>query len=510
MTMGGGFDDDDEWDDFSVAAPPPGNSGISAGENDLINKLGNPVQVELIKPKYMGSLHLDVSERKEPGAEEMDEEDLILDTDDKIEAPPMLVSSTSTFDYDSSHRKSSEALTDKKPVVETVERKEANSDYLDNLSYIPCESSDGKTNEKENKETLSIASPLPSATRRRSEADSMLAALEKVENEHLQAKIKALKNITDSLAKDKEILQLEVKAMQDKCSITESLKGELEKQKVLYRALQEKHQQKLSELKKAGSESLAVVVEDYKAQTRQCLLEERAESKGVILEYMEKQSSLIQTSNESKFREAMLSMDEEKEDMLEEVKQAAKNDIVVLQERFQSDFELEKQKWKKCFREEFDLQCGEFKSMVKTLVEKEVESNKSVISEFKDESLQILKEEEQKCMENLKVAVKRERDVAVSYIENALSEERERFDQTIKKRDNISKDVIELTSTKITSVLDEQRSVFEERLEMFRKEMEQKIAESSEKKEVDRKKALSSMSVFLENMQNQVSSLLDE
>eukprot|EP01135_Chromosphaera_perkinsii_P007385 Nk52_evm33s805 gene=Nk52_evmTU33s805 len=507
-----GFEDDDEWDDFSVATPPPVvmkqkqqqqqtrvvadtdkvrhvNVSLTGGDKkNVLGSVGGEVNYDAFRTTALTDPKVELPTVVRGSGKEEGERNCA----DKGEVPIYSVD-------DEEENEERERERDRNPTVDEEKQGKGIMDVESPKDEIKMD--DGGD---------ALLTPIEHKKRCSSEADSMVAALEKAENEHLQAKIKALTGIVQSLARDKENLEIEMRALKQSSNASELYKAEAQKQKTLYRTLQEKHQQQIEEMKKSGSESLAIVVEDYNAQMKQAIADEAAQNKTLFVEFIEKQAELTRKENDLKLKESIAGWEQDREEMLSEIREVALKDLDVLKERLENDFAIEKKKWRGRFEDDLKKEVELTKGLVEEMVEERVLKAKAEMDDYKESAMKLIEENGKASKELLKETVEHEREVAVEYIEKALSEERGRFDENLAARVSMSKDIVAATSEKIDNLLQNQSQLLDEKIAAFKMEMQTRLDDDAVKKGAINKRMLRSMDFFLENMQTQVKSLLVE
>ncbi|XP_033646126.1 coiled-coil domain-containing protein 91-like [Asterias rubens] len=280
-----------------------------------------------------------------------------------------------------------------------------------------------------------------------------------------------LQRIRDELTQKLEALEQEV----------EGHRQETAEQKQRYEQVQARHALEMDEIRKAGHDALAIIVEEYKELCKCAVLQQQEAS--------EKQLQVAITKETERCQEILKSQHDRLANVLDEERQ--KNEDR-LKEALQEQLETQKTMLQTCLREEQDKNKSELKKATEEMQTTNQEALQRALEEERSKGKEMLEiqrseaarslEEEQKChRETLQTELERERQNSKVAIKNALEEERKRHLEAI-----------------------EEASV------NSRKAMEEYNAEQKRLDSVSRHRSFASLDLFLESARQQLKSLMDD
>jgi chromosome segregation ATPase len=141
---------------------------------------------------------------------------------------------------------------------------------------------------------------MPQASNLSFEADKKVADMEAKLSLAEQEK-KRLHNDNEALLKSKESLEQQI----------EEWKMVLEDSESRYSQLQENHKKELEDVRKAGHDTLAIIVEEYKEQSRLAVQQERERSQQMLAEALGKELEKMEKVLESKSQLLVTTLNEE-------------------------------------------------------------------------------------------------------------------------------------------------------------------------------------------------------
>ncbi|XP_071809437.1 uncharacterized protein [Asterias amurensis] len=280
-----------------------------------------------------------------------------------------------------------------------------------------------------------------------------------------------LQRIRDELTQKLEALEQEV----------EGHRQETAEQKQRYEQVQARHASEMEEIRKAGHDALAVIVEEYKELCKCAVLQQQEAS--------EKQLQVAITQETERCQEILKSQHDRLANVLDEERQ--KNEDR-LKEALQEQLETQKTMLQTCLREEQDknklqlekateeMQTSSQEALERAL-EEERSKGKEMLEIQRAEAVRSLEEEQKRHRETLQTELERERQISKEAIKNALEEERKRHLEAI--------EVASINS---------------------RKAMEEYNAEQKRLDSVSRHRSFASLDLFLESARQQLKSLMDD
>ncbi|XP_066487900.1 coiled-coil domain-containing protein 91 isoform X2 [Tiliqua scincoides] len=295
-------------------------------------------------------------------------------------------------------------------------------------------------------------------------------------------------------------LELKLKtADEEKCQMKKELEDLLEKYRILeteflkdkedklishqdrYNKLQEKHSLELEDLRRAGHEALAIIVEEFKS-----LLQSTVQTRE---EAIEKQYVSAVEKQARKCEELLIAQHQRLLDMLDEERKVSEEKIAQsLLERSQ-----------------------EFKEMLEKCMENERENNKVVLGAA-------AKVEKENMQAAIDAAVKAERENmeklhALEKKEWQAEQDKDREKIALAIEDAVHKQSESSQAIIQAAVIEEQKKskkAIEEAVKQTREELMEYIREQRKLDQVVRQRSLSSLELFLSCAQKQLSSLLHE
>lgn len=262
----------------------------------------------------------------------------------------------------------------------------------------------------------------------------------------LEGKLSIAEQEKLQLQKDLDALLQKNKSLEEE---SENLAESVAKQKEKYQHLQEQHQEQIKEIRKAGHDALAVIVEEYKELSRKAVLEQQQQNKLQMEEVMEDQRNKFQEflqdqqeTFERKLQEERKNNEEKANNLLEKEKQRHKDDI-------ESYLEQERLKSKEALEKAVEDARQQGVEAIEMARKEERQKYEEFITEHK-ESVKSFTEQEAKRLQTLvEAAIKEEKENNKVAVEDALAEERKRgreFAQEIK--DETKNEMLQYTRAK--------------------------------------------------------------
>lgn len=271
--------------------------------------------------------------------------------------------------------------------------------------------------------------------------------------EKLEEKAKGLKGKLSIAEQEKQQMQKDLNALLDKNKTLEeesrNLKETIAMQEEKYEKIQEQHQEQIKEIRQAGHDALAVIIEEYKELSRKTVLEQQEINKVQMEEVLEDQQKKFQKflQDQQEHFETMLQEERKNNEkqameLLEEEKQRHKAEIesYVEQEKLKSKEALEKAV------EDARLQGLEAVEMAR---KEERQKYEEFIIEHKETMKTLTAQERERLQVLLEEAVHEEKENSREALETALKEERKRgreFAQEVKEE--ATKEMLEYSRVK--------------------------------------------------------------
>ncbi|XP_072047464.1 uncharacterized protein [Amphiura filiformis] len=288
-------------------------------------------------------------------------------------------------------------------------------------------------------------------------------------------------------AADREKLRLQkdrddlMQRLQDLENEVEGHRLEVAQQKQRYDEIQTKHAAELEEIRKAGHDALAVIVEEYKELCKCAVAQQQEASERHVQEAITKEAQRC---------EQLL---KEQHDRLTQV------------------LEEERQKSSEIIQQALDKQVVAQKAALEECLLEERNKNKQALD-------QAVQDTQSSCHETLQKALEEERSKGKGQLEaqtlegaKALEDEREQHRKTmttaLEEERQRSKDAIQ------TALLEErkhQQEVIKQSVEKTKEEMQEYIKEQKRMDAAVRHRSLASLDLFLESARQQLKSLMED
>ncbi|KAJ8024221.1 Coiled-coil domain-containing protein 91 [Holothuria leucospilota] len=297
----------------------------------------------------------------------------------------------------------------------------------------------------------------------------------KVQN--LEEKLSAAEVEKANLLKLKEDLMKRVSELEeDVKEKTEALAA----QSKIYQEMDSRHQKQLEEIREAGHQTLAIMVEEYKELCRKTVIEQQERSEKQLEDALRKETERCEELLQKQQDVFNTLLDEERQKGEERIKMALNKYQELQKEKLASILEEERERSKELLEKE-----------AKSVDEKQIEAlNKAVQSE-REEGQRLL--EEQGNL--MKKALEEERKQCQEIIKQALEEERSKSKEAIK---------VALAEQK-----QQQKEAQEESIKTAQEEMVRFCAEQRKMDNAKRQRSFAVMDLFLNGIQKQLKDLMD-
>lgn len=280
------------------------------------------------------------------------------------------------------------------------------------------------------------------------------------------------------LQKDLESLLQRNKSLVEE---SENLTEALAKQREKYEQLQDQHKKEIEEIRKAGHDALAVIVEEYKELSRKAVLEQQEKNKIQMESILEDQRKKFQEflqeqqdSFERRIQEESNNSTEKANSLLEEEKKRHK-------EQIEYHLEEERLKSKEALKKAVEESRQEGLEAVEIARKEERHKYEEFVTEYK-ESMKSLTDQEGKRLQTfVEATIKEQKESNKAALEDALAEERQRA-----------------------------KEFAEEIKDETKKEMLQYIRAKQEADRAARQKHLHGLDLFLESARAQLKALMDD
>nr|XP_034993507.1 coiled-coil domain-containing protein 91 isoform X2 [Zootoca vivipara] len=310
--------------------------------------------------------------------------------------------------------------------------------------------------------------------------------LDEANKETLQQTLSSLEVKLKAADEEKGRIKKELEDLLEKYRILETDLLEHKEDKLIshedqYKKIQEKHKLELEDLRRAGHEALAIIVEEFKALL-QSTVQQRKET-------IEKQHASVIEKQAQKCEELLIAQHQRLLDMLDK-------EHKVLEEKTEESLLQQSQEYKnmleKCMESEREsnkealaasakIEKEELEAAILTAVKAERESMKKLHVEEKELWQAERKKDQERIAQAIADAVEEQRQSSQSIVKAAILEEQEKSEKAIEKA-----------------------------VKQTREELMEYIKEQKRIDQVIRQRSLSSLELFLSCAQKQLRSLLHE
>ncbi|XP_033106156.1 coiled-coil domain-containing protein 91-like [Anneissia japonica] len=305
-----------------------------------------------------------------------------------------------------------------------------------------------------------------------------------VEAAQLSGRVDNLQEQLSIVDREKKRLQQELQEMATRNEqLQEELAKEiteLEEQKKKYNDLELKHSGDIADLRKAGHDTLAIMLEEYKGLCKCAILEQQEANEQRLKEALTKESERCETLMTSQ-HERLVSLLEEERKRNEEL---TRTTIAELTKKHEEEIEnvlsIQKLKTEEANKKAIEMMTQTHKEYMEKLIAEEKEESAAVLENERKAIIEMSEKERMKSKEALNSALQQETDKCKAAIKDALAEER-------KSQDEANKFAAEKT-----------KAIMLEHLK------EQKKADSAV-----RQRSLASIDLFLEGARQQLQMLLE-
>ncbi|KAG7454442.1 hypothetical protein MATL_G00259670 [Megalops atlanticus] len=295
----------------------------------------------------------------------------------------------------------------------------------------------------------------------------------------LQAKLSASKEEKARIKQDLEEMMEKQARIEEQFQTEKQADAELHRSR--YAELQEKHNRGLEDMRKAGHESLTIIVEEFKALTKSAVLQQQEVGEKRLEAAMEKQRQKCEELLEAQHQRLLDLLDAEREALEEKLRETLSQQAQHQKEVLEKCLQEEKQKAQDAVEAAVQAQEGRMKEAVLEAVQEERRRAERQLAEQRAE---------------WEAERLRDRDLLAQAIQDALSDQRK-----------ISKEAVK-------EAVAEERKAGERRLQeatlKVREELMDFMKEQNRLDQVTRKKNLASLELFLSCAQRQLSALLQD
>ncbi|XP_028416054.1 coiled-coil domain-containing protein 91-like [Dendronephthya gigantea] len=256
---------------------------------------------------------------------------------------------------------------------------------------------------------------------------------------------------------------------------------EIEKQKEKYNELQDKHEDQLKNLREAGQEAFALIVEEYKELSKTAVAQEREKNEKHLQQVLEEEREKFTTFINQQGENLKLVVKEEQATNLKKLEEALEEQKAKHQAELQDCLAEERERGKGAVLKAVEEEQARGKVLTEELINEQKKEFESFIAEQKKIFEENLAEERKETAKKIEEVLKEEQERAKNDLDEAIAEERHK-----------SRNVVSAVKEKT------------------KEEMGQYIKEKEKADEAVRLRSYQSMELFLQGVQTQLSSLINK
>lgn len=239
------------------------------------------------------------------------------------------------------------------------------------------------------------------------------------------------------LIKQKEDLMSQLSNLQRE--VEEKMESSVTQGKV-YQEMEARHQKQLEEIREAGHQTLAIMVEEYKELCRKAVLEQQVISERQLKEAVQKESERCEGLMKKQEDVFNCLLEEERNRGEEKMKMALTKYQDLQKERLAAILEEERERSKELLEEQTKKFEEQQIEAIRQAVEAEREECRRLIAEQESLTKASLEEERKACLELIKTSIQEEKLKQREAVKMALSEERDQQKDAIKETNRLAQE----------------------------------------------------------------------
>ncbi|XP_070564912.1 coiled-coil domain-containing protein 91-like [Ptychodera flava] len=266
------------------------------------------------------------------------------------------------------------------------------------------------------------------------------SAVKQEEDREKTALKEQLSEMTEKLSTaEKERLRLQ-KDLQDLLEKSKTLESEVkehtlaaDEQKRKYEEMQEKQSKELDEIRKAGHDALAIIVEEYKELCKVAVIQQQEASEKHLQTAIQTETETSKTMLRAQHERLMKVVEEERAQGETRLKEALAEQQELSQKLTQKCVEEERQKAQEAIQKAIEEANKSHQSQLEKILQEERDKTKQLLEEERNRGVQLLEEERGRSQDMLQKCLEEEKQRSREAIKNALQEERGRQEAAIKQ-----------------------------------------------------------------------------
>ncbi|XP_077994931.1 coiled-coil domain-containing protein 91-like isoform X2 [Glandiceps talaboti] len=305
------------------------------------------------------------------------------------------------------------------------------------------------------------------------------------DNEVLNEQLKEMEGKLSAADRERLRLQKELEDLLEKSKLLESQVKEhtleADEQKRKYEEMQDKQSKEIEEIRKAGHDALAIIIEEYKELSKLAVQQQQETSEKQLQTAIQTETETSKTMLRAQHERLMKVVEEEKELGENRLKEALEEQQTLSQKLIEKCVEEEREKANQAIQQAVEEANQAHQLQLEKVLQEERQQTRKLLEEERNRSSKLLEEE---------------RETSRKTVEKALNEERQRSKEAIK--------------TVFEEERDKQETAIKQVTLKCREEMLQYIQEQRKADSTLRQRSLASMDLFLESARQQLQLLMQD
>ncbi|XP_035673690.1 coiled-coil domain-containing protein 91-like isoform X1 [Branchiostoma floridae] len=304
------------------------------------------------------------------------------------------------------------------------------------------------------------------------------------ENKELKDQVQKLHDNLSTAEREKLAIQQDLQdLLQKQQAVEQQLSDQTllsEQQKEKYQQLQEKHLEELADIRKAGHDALAVIVEEYKELCKTAVLQQQELCEKQLQAALTKETERCEELLQKQHDRLLQQLEEDRGQTEERVQVAIKQQQQKDQEEFEKVLAQEREKSQQAIQEAVKAEQEAGRDALQAALQEERGKSRDLLEEQRAELQGLLQEERDRGRQAVEEAVREERKRAKDVTAAAVEEERQRGREAVSRA-----------------------------VEQAQQEMKLYITEQRKADQAVRQRSLAGVELFLSGALQQIRTLMD-
>ncbi|XP_019631578.1 PREDICTED: coiled-coil domain-containing protein 91-like [Branchiostoma belcheri] len=257
------------------------------------------------------------------------------------------------------------------------------------------------------------------------------------ENKELKDQVQKLHDNLSIAEKEKVAIQQDLEdLLQKQQAVEQQLSDQTllsEQQKEKYQQLQEKHLEELADIRKAGHEALAVIVEEYKELCKTAVLQQQELCEKQLQTSLAKETERCEELLQKQHDRLVQQLEEERAQTEEKVQAAIKQQQQKDQEELEKVLAQEREKSQQAIQEAVKVEQAAGREALQAALQEEREKTRDLLQEQRVELQGLVEQERDRGRQAVEDAVREERKRAKDLAAAVVEEERQRGREAVSR-----------------------------------------------------------------------------